>query len=162
MRSISIASAALVAAGTASSAHASLLWDFSFAASPDSASGTLTTDPLNGGSYAITGITGTFDGVTITGLAAPGQGPFGTDNLLYPGPGFLDLDGIGFTLSVGGPETLYGAEGCCTVFDYANGFAGSPGAFSASPVTAPEPASAGLFGASLAAIGLLRWRRRAV
>lgn len=161
MRSIPIAAAALVAAGTASSAHASLLWDFSFSdLQGDSASGMLTTDPLSGGSYAITDITGKFDGLTITGLAPTGQGPHGTDNLLHPGPGFLDEDGLAFVLGVAGTETIYAAEGCCVVFEYANGFAGSSGSFTASLVSVPEPASAGLFATGLAAIRLLRRRRR--
>jgi hypothetical protein len=151
----------LVAAGTASSAHASLLWDFTFGVigGGDTASGTLTTNSLSSGTYAITGITGTFDGQTITGLAPTGQGPYNiSDNLLYPGPGFLDLGGLAFTFSGGGPETIYGAEGCCTFFDYstANDASGSAN-FSASLV--PEPASAGVFAMGMAALGLLRRRR---
>ena len=128
----------------------------------DTASGTLTTDALSGGSYAITGVTGTFDGQAITGLAAPGQGPSGTDNRLLPGPKFLDLNGFAFTFSGGGPETIYGAEGCCTFFDYsAAALASDIANFSASPVNAPEPASAGVFGMGMAALGMLRRRRRA-
>lgn len=74
---------------------------------PVSGSGTLTTDPLSLGSYLITGISGTFDGSTITGLIAPGA--FATnDNLLYPGSPMLDVGGVSFTI-LGGVDWNIGS-----------------------------------------------------
>ena len=65
------------------------------------ATGTLTTDgtafinPLNGyTAQTITGISGTFNGSAITGLA---PGTFGANNLFYTsGPFFVDGNGLGF------------------------------------------------------------------
>src|ERR1700733_926929 len=162
MRRVPIAAAILATAGAAAPAHASVLWDFTFTAGGDSASGTLTTDDLSAGSYQITDVTGTFDGITITGLAPTGQGPSvpdGTDNLLFPGPDFLDGNGFAFDLASGGPETIYGPEGFYFDYSVANG-AGGFGTFSASLAPVPEPASVGLVAAAMGAIGLLRRRRR--
>ncbi len=65
----------------------------------DSGSGTLTTGALSGGSYLVTGATGTIDGSAIT-LVAPNV--FGAnDNLLFPTAPELDLAGVSF-LSSGG------------------------------------------------------------
>jgi len=68
----------------------------------DVAIGELFTTALSGGQATITGIAGTYNGLTITGLLAPGaccEGPaFANDNILFfPGaPGFLDIFGLGF------------------------------------------------------------------
>jgi hypothetical protein len=160
MRRVPIAAAILATAGAASPAHASLLWDFTFTAGGDSASGTLTTDDLSSGSYQITDVSGTFDGTNITGLAPTGQGPDSTDNLLYPAPDFLDQSGFAFDLAGGGPETIYGPESSF-FFDYPDANSGGhSGTFSASLAPLPEPASAGLVASAIAAIGLLRRRRR--
>jgi hypothetical protein len=157
MRSTAITAVALVAAGTAGSAHASLLWDFSFTGGGYTATGTLTTDPESSGSYLITGITGTFDGYAITGLLPVNADA--NDNLLYPGPGFLDAPGFAFTVAPPGPSPIViGAEGASFIV-YAPDSAPS-GNFTAA-LAAPEPASMGLLGAGLAGLGALRRRRRA-
>ena len=59
------------------------------------ASGTLTTGPLSGGTYQITGISGVQNGQTITGLIGP-SGFAGNDNLLYAGSPLLDIPGFSF------------------------------------------------------------------
>src|SRR5579863_2234272 len=83
-------------------------WNFSYSApnisgvGTDVAIGELFTTALSGGQATITGIAGTYNGLTITGLLAPGaccEGPaFANDNILFfPGaPGFLDIFGLGF------------------------------------------------------------------
>jgi hypothetical protein len=79
-------------------------------------SGTLTTDntstinPLNGYTVqAITGITGTFNGSAITGLA---PGTFGANNLYYlTGPFFVDGNGLGFTTASGIAANLFVTNG---------------------------------------------------
>lgn len=154
---------ALVAAATVASVaapvHASLLWHFTFSDGANTASGILTTNALSAGVYAVTGVTGTYDSATITGLAATGIGPYGaSDNDLLPAPDFLDFGGIGFTLSGGGPEVLYAPEaGNFFEYDQSSGFAGGFGSFSAAQLV-PEPATLGLFAAALATLSLRRRR----
>lgn len=74
--------------------------------------GVLTTDgvstinPLNGYTVqTITGLTGTFNGSTITGLA---PGLFGANNLYYlTGPFFVDGNGLGFATAAGISANLF-------------------------------------------------------
>jgi hypothetical protein len=147
--SIALAAAALV--GTSGAADASLVWEFN-ADLADSGQGTLTTDPLSGGSYQITGISGTFAGLAITGLS----GFHGADNDLLPAPGYLDGLGISFSLSNGELVNIW-AEGAYFL-ELTSDNTGDYGTFSATPV--PEPATFGIFSMGLAALGLIGWRRR--
>ena len=79
-------------------------------------SGTLTTDDqsfvnaLNGQTaQMITGITGTFNGSAITGLA---PGVFGANNLFYlTGPFFVDGSGLAFTTASGVSANLFVTNG---------------------------------------------------
>lgn len=178
MCKISLALLTTAALGLAATAHADFLWDWSYTGviniggSPYvSGSGTLTTVPLSGGAYAITGITGTFAGSTITGLDAS-VSFFGVpDQTLYtPGSNgydnnILSFNGIGFDIS----------GDVVDIFDYPF-FPPAPylaadnqetfvnlGDFTATPEAAPEPSQvismlsmAGLGGAGM----LLKLRRR--
>jgi hypothetical protein len=112
-RLLAAASAVLLSASPASAA--TYLFDFSgngFFGGTLNASGTLTTsnvstvNPLNGYTVqAITGITGTFNGSAITGLA---PGVFGANNLYYlTGPFFVDGNGLGFTTASGISANLF-------------------------------------------------------
>jgi hypothetical protein len=177
--------AVLLGLGGAANAG-SLTWAFSFtvnnpgppsnpASNTDSGSGVITTtDNLVSGSYAITGITGTVDGQTITGLSSS-PGAYGdADNLLLspttPEP--FDNSGLAFKLSGGNFINLFGdfdpavqagpilggnngvdecnssVSGGCTA--YSNGYATS--SFSISSV--PLPASFSLLALGLAGLGL--------
>ena len=162
MRSVPALAAALAITAAAAPAHASLFWHFTFSDDADTASGTLTTDAFDSGTggYAVTGISGSFDGTAITGLAPTGIGLYdASDNLLLPGPGFLDYGGIGFTLGSGGPEVLYAPEaGNFFEYDQATGLIDDFGSFSAS-LAVPEPVSLGMFAAGLASLALLRRKR---
>src|ERR1700723_1105729 len=73
--------------------------DFDWTESLESGSGTFITTFEGGGVYLITGITGTVDGQTITGLISPG-GFNSNDNLLYypPAPQ-LDATGVAFVIA---------------------------------------------------------------
>lgn len=85
----------LSVAAAAPSVHASpITYNFSITGGY-TASGTLTLDSLSGGSYPITGISGTQDGQAITMLIPPG-GFAGNDNLLYASPPLLDFAGLSF------------------------------------------------------------------
>jgi hypothetical protein len=68
-----------------------------------SASGLFATTDLAGGSYTITGVSGTWNGVAITGIIAP-NGFDGNDNLLFATAPHLTFDGLSFT--VNGPGDL--------------------------------------------------------
>lgn len=63
------------------------------------------TNPLNGyTAQTITGITGTFNGSSITGLG----NAFGANNLYYlSGPFFVDGNGLGFTTAAGISANLF-------------------------------------------------------
>jgi hypothetical protein len=119
----------------------------------DSGGGELTT--TNG---VITGISGTFNGLAIASLVAPG-GLAGNDNLLLipPAPlfvtpgglSFLDSAGTGFNIYASlGTECTCGPSGCvCVPFDLYgsvsdNGINNDLGNFTLTPITATlEPAA---------------------
>ena len=90
-------------------AKASKLWNWHYSASGITASGTFTTvdNPNADGGFLITDITGTRNGLSITGLqrtgtSIPGNEPFTVDNLVFPGPGpQLTSHGFGFSISNG-------------------------------------------------------------
>ena len=68
-----------------------------------SASGFFATTDLSGGSYTVTGVWGTWNGVAITGVTPPGG--FGSnDNLLFPAVPLVDSNGLGFTVNGAGDD----------------------------------------------------------
>ncbi len=93
--------------GTIQSASA-LTWNWNYSGTGITASGTFTTNdtPDDLGFYLITGITGTRNGETITGLLPagtpiPGNEPFHIDNLISLNPQQLTGDGFGYSTSGG-------------------------------------------------------------
>lgn len=119
-----------------------------------SGTGTFTTNPLSGGTYLITEITGTFDGSAITSLISLG-GFMANDNLLYPSIPFLDGSGVSFTLADGNDVNVCSFVGT-ECFDSTLAFVGTTAigevSLSVSPTATPEPSSIALM---LAGIGLL-------
>ena len=69
------------------------IWDFSYSGGSTSASGTFTTTVMNGQNI-VTGITGEWNGVAISGLLAPGA--YYNDNVLSPSAPYVDVSGISF------------------------------------------------------------------
>lgn len=125
-----------------------------------SASGTLTTDPLSGGSYLITGISGSQDGDSITSLI-PVNGFAANDNLLYPTPPLLDIPGFSFVAGGVDYNVYYdGADFGGSATSYyettVSGVLGSQVNFSVVPT--PEPSTLLLFVVGL--VALVLWRRR--
>lgn len=127
-------------------------------------SGTLTTNDvsqvssLNGYTYqTITGITGTYNGSQITGLA----NVTGSNNLFYlTGPFFVDGNGLGFSTAVGSAVNLFvtndtryrlNAGGLSTGFVTASS--------SAVAAAVPEPATWALMLLGFGAIGVSMRRR---
>jgi len=105
--------AALLAPGVA---QADLLWNWNMAGDGIAANGSFTTtDTLNSdGYYALTSITGTRNGVVITGLepagnAIPLNDGYPVDNLI-DATGNLTGNGIGFTLADGSYSNPYYAS----------------------------------------------------
>ncbi len=110
-----IGAAALALCAAAPASAAVYMFDFSgtgFFGGTLNGSGTLTTNdisfvnPVNGyTAQTITGITGTFNGSQITGLA---PGTFGANNFFYlTGPFFVDGSGLGFRTASGVSGNLF-------------------------------------------------------
>ena len=98
--------------GATTPARASQLFAFSYSLPGTgltpmaiSASGFFATTDLSSGSYSVTGVWGTWNGVAITGIAAPG-GYGGNDNLLFPAAPLVDGNGLGFTVNGAGDDGL--------------------------------------------------------
>jgi hypothetical protein len=97
---------------------ASQLWNWSFSGAGVSASGTFTTEaaPDARGFYRITGIAGTANGGTITGLqatgtAVPGNSGYPVDNLVRSNGPQLTTHGFGFSVSNGEYHNPFYHEG---------------------------------------------------
>lgn len=133
-----------------------------------SASGTFTATDEGGGQFLVTGASGTWNGETITGVAAL-KSEGGNDNLLFPfSVPVLDSYGVAFTVS--GPIAGDQGSGIVNVFNVTHGYtdASSRGGFSPifnlAEVSAavPEPASLAVLGTGLCAVIALRRRPRNV
>src|SRR5438309_1619096 len=109
--SLSFTVLALLAANAlgGSAVAASTLWKWNYSGAGITAAGTFTaTDtPDTNDGFLITAITGTRNGITVTGLqptgtAIPGNEPFAVDNLIFLGPGpQLTKNGFGFSTADG-------------------------------------------------------------
>jgi len=153
-------------------------WSYSATSGSDTGgSGTFTATEVSPGVELITGITGTWDGVSISGLLAPGNYPSGSNNgtccetpgnnnlLYYPGSPALDLAGLGFASNGNWVNIFYGSSGYEVLTDVgevppgatvANSTLTSVGNFSI--VSTPEPATLGLLAAGL--LGLFYKKQR--
>ncbi len=141
-----------------------------------SGSGTLTATSLGGGAYAVTSISGTRNGVAITGLTDYA----GDDNQVYTTFPSLDYPGLAFLVGGSAFNVYYDTtDGPASPGDpYACGFAGyceigpgvpgtsgldgpdpiNPIAFTLTPV--PEPATWALMLAGFGGLGVALRRRR--
>jgi len=163
-------------------AQASFVWNWSYSGVGIAASGTLLTDetPDANGFYLITGITGTRNGETITGLqptgtSIPGNEPFVVDNLIHPsGSPQLTGDGFGFSTSVGNYSNPFFASFLPTP-GYLEFYSTPPftppasGAdselpigFSATLVTISEPGTTALMLAGIALFGFSLTQRKSL
>jgi hypothetical protein len=102
-----LATASALVFGTMQTASA-LSWNWNYSGTGIAANGTFTTNdtPNDLGFYLITGITGTRNGETITGLQPagtpiPGNEPFNVDNLISLNTQQLTTDGFGYSTSGG-------------------------------------------------------------
>ncbi|KYC43845.1 PEP-CTERM sorting domain-containing protein [Scytonema hofmannii PCC 7110] len=168
MKNLALLSATALAAtsglvfGTMQTASA-LTWNWSYSGTGLAASGTFTTNDTTNdlGFYQISGITGTRNGETITGLQAsgtpiPGNEPFDVDNLISLNTQQLTGDGFGYFTSGGNYSNPFFASflptpGYLEVFSappFIPGFENFgpedselPISFSATIITVPEPTS---------------------
>ena len=143
-RAFLLAVTALSAVAAAPASAQSFTFDFStttpLIGGPGTGSGTVTTDGVTFDSrgytaQTITGVTGTFNGSSITGLASP----FGANNLYYlTGPSFVDGSGLGFLTAAGTAVNLF-------YQDSASSYRiNTTGPFTSSFVTATSAAVAGV------------------
>ncbi len=178
-RRVLMAPLALIAfMATTGQSRAALIWNWNYSGTGISAAGTFTTvdtaDAL--GFYKITAITGTRNGIAITGLQPagtpiPGNEPFAVDNLIRLSGHQLTGDGFGYSTAAGTYVSPFFADfltvpGYLEVFSAPPIVSGSdnfgpedselPVVFSATPV--PEPATAIMMAAGLGV--LLVTRRR--
>ena len=157
-----LAAVSSVVVGTMQTASA-LSWNWNYSGTGIAALGTFTTNdtPDNLGFYQISGITGTRNGETITGLQAagtpiPGNEPFEVDNLISLNSQQLTGNGFGYSTSGGNYFNPYFASflptpGYLEVFSappFIPGFENFgpedselPISFSATIITVPEPTS---------------------
>jgi hypothetical protein len=141
-------------------AHAST-FDFSVASggSPgDVASGTLTASLISSGVYQVTGISGTFDGVTITGLSSYAN----ADNeLFFPAQPYVDFQGISFLTSLGAVN-LFSNSGYFEVKSSVDpvGYYFNGTQISLNVSATPLPDGLPLFATGLALIGMMAWWRK--
>ena len=161
---------ATTAFGLAATAHADIVWDWSFTTTSVlygtsvSGGGTLTTGPLDGSYYPITGVTGTFAGNQITSLSNDG----GANNRLFTPGGngvdnsFFDDNGLGLSDNTGDLMNIFD-DGYPTYYanDIDDNYA-VYGNFTAIPAAAPEPSQviSMLSLAGIGGAGMLRKLRR--
>lgn len=166
MQKIALALAAL-AAGVSTTPASASVYLFNFSGLGRTASGTLTTTNTSFASrgytaVTITGITGTINGLAITGL----NGFVGSDNLYYlTGPSFLDGSGLGFTASDGSQTSLFYQDSASSyrITTFTGGFASGLVTASSSAVAAvPEPAGWAMMIVGMGAVGFAMRRRRKV
>jgi PEP-CTERM motif len=149
-------------------------WSYSgFNGGPVSASGTLEATADGGGVYAVTSISGTRNGVAITGLATYA----GDDNLVYTTPPNVDYPGLAYANTFGQVFNVYydtsltddyacGQVGYCEIGPGTAGTTGlGPPADSIGPIASftltavPEPSAWALMLIGLGAVGALARRR---
>ena len=144
---------------------APIAFNFSYTSAGISASGVLDTNGvLSGGFYTVTGISGTRNGVAISGLNPP-SGFGNPDNLLSPTSPFVDFAGIGY--GAGGLNynffSAFGG-GCGGVYEVSTTVPIAdcgiqlPATLTVVPAATlvPEPATFALLGGSVLGAALLR------
>ena len=163
-----------VAAGTTTveQASASSIWDWNYSGAGVVASGTFTTNdtPDGLGFYLITGITGTRNGQTITGLQPtgtpiPGNEPFAVDNLVSLNGPQLTHNGFGYAATGGNYANPFFAD-FLSPARYLEFFSAPPFtselpiSFAATLATVPEPETYALLLVGLGMLSRSRCRKR--
>lgn len=160
----SVVAAMALATVASPAAAADYVFNFSgtnlFGGQPLVGSGTLTTNGMtvkqNGrDAQAITGITGIYNGSTITGLASV----TGSDNFYYLTDKFVSGNGLGFTTAAGTSANLFDSAGqyrINTTNPFQSGFVT---ATSTAVAAVPEPASWAMLILGMGAVGFAMRRR---
>ena len=167
-----LASACVAAVLTFASQASADVFNWSYVGgSGDTASGLMTVSLSSGDEYTVTGISGTYDGFSITGplaLAACCASP-ANDNLFWPNNdsnngGLLDVGGIAFTANNLDINIFFDGSSyqdlTVPTGTGPGGFtsADSAGQFSAARI--PEPITLSLFGAGLVGAAALRRHKK--
>jgi hypothetical protein len=146
---------ALILAAVCSNMAKADSFAFNFVGSVVSGSGVFTATANDATSFTITGITGTTNGVAISGLLAPGTIGLNDNQLFLPGPA-LDFLGVGYALADGSQVNLFGDDQI-VMFDASGLPVFDQGHISI--VATPEPTTIALL--STGALGLVvTFRRR--
>ena len=125
----------------------------------DIASGTFTGNETSSGIYKLTGVTGTFDGATITRLT----GYANADNeLFYPSQPFTDFNGISFLTNLGAIN-LFSNSGYFEVKSSVDmvGYYSSGTSISLAVSATPLPPTWTMLLIGLAGFGFVAYRRKA-
>jgi hypothetical protein len=155
---ISLLLAACVVA-LAPSAAASTLFNLSYTAEGVSALLNLTTTNNGDGSYLVTGVTGTRNGVSVDGVVGPGASGFIYDNLLFPAATPI-VNYYGILYSAGGVNyNLYSSNGYLEDHYSPGGSLVTAHNLAVSLSQTPEPAGFVLIATGLLGVGCLRRRR---
>jgi hypothetical protein len=169
LAALMICGALSVVAATAPANAATVTFDWtltgpssSLGGVPFPGSGTIDATVSTTGGDQVTGITGTIDGSTITGLTVFD----GSDNLVFPnGTAPLDTKGIAFTTAAGQTIDILSefAEGTPPTGNAYEEIASNPGGFGVGTFTltpTPLPAALPLFAGGLGLMGWLGRRRK--
>jgi hypothetical protein len=139
-------------------------FNFSLSGTGVSASGTFTTNPQSGGTFLVTGLTGSLNGGSMSLL--PPLTNYNSNNLLYPTSPFVDLQGIefavrglGYDLYGGGGQDFLVNTSICSASSGGCSFGqGAPVALTVT--TAPETSVLSLIGFGALVIAIATRRKR--
>jgi len=159
LKQLFILAAIVIGLSGSAQAQGTLTWNWTWSGTYSGSGALVTTDVTSAGyngfsGYLITGITGTFDGQTITSLDPVGSFGSGSgDNLVSNSSPYLDYEGINFTAGLHNYNIIFYNTLYYVGLDLGGvGLGYDSGTFNATTATVPEPSML-----ALTALGGLSW-----